>query len=235
MLTVSSGAPAWAAPTGGSGGSALPLDALAAADVGSGDLFGGTTLDGGWSSLDATPLNHIDASVDGYLILGNDGSALGSNAFRGIQRAFVPSGDFMVWARCDFFRANAAFQGWAVWAGASNPSSRVDALVYNSSGTLVAQINKWTTGSRANQFDGSIGNSPLWMQASAARPVPMWLAIRRVGTAIAFGISQDGVLLEWHTSTTTIGFTVETCGIAIMQQSTNNPARFTFDYIATTG
>lgn len=242
VLTVNAGgtAPEWAAG-GGGGGSALPLDSQAsAASYGSGDDFSGTTLDGGWSSLDATPLTTVDASIDGYLVLGNS-AAVGNGTLRGIDRAFSPAGDFMIWMRLDNIRVPGDFVGAAVFAGATDPSNaasakRIDAVVYDSSGSWRCQVNKWSSGTGTNVFDADIGATPLWLdQTSSGRVFPMWVALRRVGTALSMGVSQDGIEFSWHTTTTTIDFTVATFGISLMQQGSSLDRCVFIDYIATSG
>lgn len=221
---------------GEGGGSELPLDAQASAGIGSGDDFAGTSLDVGWSSLQTTALTTVDASIDGWLVLGNS-AAVGNGAIRGIKRAFTPSGDFTIWAKIGNIHMPGDFVGIAVFAGASDPSDasgakRIDSLLYRS--TLRAQINKWASGTLTNVFDAATTGSPLYME-NGGHPSPLWLALRRVGSNFSMGMSQDGVEFTWHTTTTTIDFTVETCGIALMQQGANLPRCATIDYIATDG
>jgi hypothetical protein len=223
---------------GGSGGAPeLPLDAAATAAVGSGDLFTGTSLDGGWSSLQATALDTVSRAVDGYLILGNNG-AIGANVFRGIDRAFSPAGDFTVWTRVDWSRIPGNYAGFVLFFGATDPSdagggNRCQIYVYYSGFSLALTFDKVAAGAMTNVVSmGDASASPLYMQH---QQLPIWLALRRVGTAVSFGFSQDGVEWTWHSTTTTIGFTVNTIGLGINSHSTSNPPRTIFDYIATTG
>jgi hypothetical protein len=223
---------------GGGGGSALTLDATAAGGVGSGDLFTGTSLDGGWSSLQSTALDTVDRSQDGYLILGNN-SAMGTDVFRGLDRAFSPAGDFTIWARVEDVRA-ADFIGVAILAGATDPSdggsgNRIQASIYHSSGNIRAQLGKFAAGSKTLVFDaGSTTAMPIHAQWSG-HPFPVWLGLRRVGSTLSMGFSQNGVKLRWHATTTTISFTVNTVGIAILNQGSNDTESAVVDYIATAG
>lgn len=229
----------WATPTaGGGGGSALALDAAAAAAVGSGDLFAGTSLDGGWSSLQSTALDTVDRSNAGYAILGNN-SAMGTDVYRGLKRGFSPAGDFTIWARIEDLRA-ADFIGVAVFAGATDPSdgaggNRVQASFYHSGGSIRAQMAKFAAGVKTLVFDdGSSAAMPIhatW----GGHPFPAWLAIRRVGSTLSMGFSQNGVKFRWHATTTTIAFTVNTLGIAILNQGNANVESAVIDYVASAG
>ncbi|MDP9145923.1 MAG: hypothetical protein M3N43_14740 [Actinomycetota bacterium] len=227
-------------PGGGGGAAQLPLDAAATAAVGSGDLFGGTTLDGGWSDLQTTALDTKSRAVDGYLILGNN-AAMGTWVWRGLDRAFSPAGDFTIWTRVEFSRHNGDYQGFCVFAGATDPSdaagaNRIQAALYNGTGVMSLTMGTIAAGVHTLHFDTQIHLTPMWMYSNPASDLfPMWLAIRRVGTALSAGVSEDGVEWTWHTTTSTIGFTVNTCGLALLQQGTANPTRTVFDYIATAG
>lgn len=223
---------------GGGGGASLTLDANAASAVGSGDLFGGTTLDAGWSSLQTTALTTVERTNAGYLILGNS-AAMGSGVYRGLDRAFSPAGDFTIWARVENIVA-ADFIGVAILAGATDPSDgaggdRIQSTVYHSGGNMRAQMSRVTGGVVTNIFDAGTTTAmpihPTW----AGHPFPVWIGLRRVGTALSMGFSQNGVKLRWHATTATISFTVNTVGIAILQQGASDSESAVIDYVATSG
>lgn len=228
----------WANPTGGGGSSQLALDASAAAAIGSGDDFSGTSLDGGWSSLQSTALDTVDASIEGYAVFGNN-SAMGTDIFRGIDRAFSPAGDFTIWARVEDLRA-ADFIGVAIFAGATDPSdgaggNRVQSMAYHSGGNIRAQMAKFAAGVKTLVFDdGSSAAMPIHASWSG-HPFPFWIGLRRVGSTLSMGFSQNGVEFRWHATTTTISFTVNTVGIAILNQGSNNARSAIVDYVATAG
>lgn len=231
----------WATLGGGSGGSNRPYyDAVAIDDPGSGDLFGGTSLDGGWSDLD-TALTTKDASIDGYLVLGNNAS-IGNDFQRGLYRTFSPSGDFTVYARIDNLRGSANYVGAGIMVGSSSPGNsagnkRLDVGFYRLSGSDThCQMNTWSSGTKTNIFDASIGDTPLLLKHSwDGRVIPIWLAIQRVGSNISAGFSEDGIEFQYHGTTTTISFTVDTLGVVLMQQGTNIVRCAYYDYIASIG
>lgn len=235
VLTVNAGAtaPEWATAAAG-GSESLPLDTISS--YGSGDSFAGTTLDGGWSSLQATALTTVDASIDGYLILGNSG-AIGANVQRGIDRAFSPAGDFTVWTKVVWSKIGGNYMGFTLFFGATDPSdaaggNRTQIFCYYNGTTLKYEFATVAAGAVTSHATADVSATPTWMRADK---LPVWLALRRVGTAVSFGISQDGVEFTWHTTTTTISFTVATCGLAINSHTTTTPPRSIFDYIATEG
>lgn len=241
VLTLASGLPSWAAGGGGGGGTGapyLPLDAAAAADIGSGDNFSGTTLDAGWSDLQSTALTTIDASIDDFLILGNS-AALGPNVHRGEKRAFSPAGDFTIWAKLQYRRVPGSYHSSSIFFGDADASdgasgNRVQLQVYRAGmdGTSSFAFEKFLGGSRTTVAGTDISTTDFWMPSDQ---YPLWLGLRRVGTAVSCGLSVNGVEMSWLSTTTTIAFTVATCGLAINSHTDGNPPRSIFDYIATSG
>lgn len=218
--------------SGGGGGAAnLPLDANAASSIGSGDSFAGTTLDAGWSDF-GTALSVRDRSVDGALILGNS-AALGAGVFRGIMRTFAPAGDFTVWTKIHYIRKPGAYHGAVLALGDSTLANRVQMYVYGTgpNGTDSYVYEKFGTGA-ASLASGNIDASPLW---TPYNHYPLWIGIRRVGTAVSAGICTNGVEITWHTTTTTIAFTVDKIGLLLNSHTNADPPRSIFDYIATSG
>ncbi len=234
VLTIVSGVPAWAAPAGG-GGSTLPLDNVTA---GSGDLFGGTTLDGGWTSLQTTALTSVDRTVDGYCILKNSGNTSGAD--RGIQRAFAPAGDFTITARIEFATLGTNYEWVGIFAGGATPGDgvggkRIETMIVHNGG-IHWKYAKFAAGSETAVFDLTPGNmGPLQVPAQQGGIFPFWLRLKRVGSTLTAGLSWDGVQFVDSGTTTTIDFTVETCGIFIAEATATSDIRATFDFIATTG
>ncbi len=209
------------------GGSVLPLDDVAA---GSGDLFGGTSLDGGWTSLQTTAVTTVDRSVDGYLILKNSGNT--SAQERGLQRSFSPAGDFEVSCKISGTVENANYQWAGLFAGAADPSdggsgNRIQTMIVYNGGIVRWKMAKMAAGSETAVFEET---API-----AGPYVPVWLALRRVGSTLSGGISFDGVQYAWHATTTTIAFSVATCGLFLAETSATTDLRTSFSFIATTG
>lgn len=241
-ITVGSGlslsAGSLTATGGSSGAQALPIDAAAAAAVGSGDLFSGTSLDGGWASLQSTALASSDRAQDNWLIANIAGSTSGQD--RGLKRTFAPAGDFTVYAKLGFI---GPLTGNYLWAGifvgdttASDTGNRLDLhLLYN--GGLHLKFAKELVGAETTIFDNalsSLGNAAALPNTNLIY-WPVWLRIERVGTTLTAGISWDGVAFIDQGTTTTIAFTVGKIGIEIGQNSSTNAAVASYNYIATTG
>lgn len=214
------------ADPGSGGGGGLPLDV--AAGVGSGDLFAGTSLDGGWTSLQTTAVTAVDRSIANFLILRNTGNTSGLD--RGLQRAFSPAGDFTVYCKINSTTQNANFQWCGVFAGATDPSdggsgARVESFVVFNGGVIHWKFSKFAGGSETSIFDVTAPiNAPY---------APIWLAVRRVGSTVSTGISFDGVLFAWSATTTTIAFTVDTCGLFMAEAASGNDLQSVFNYIVT--
>lgn len=220
---------------------APPIDAAARASVGSGDLFLGTSLDGGWSDLQTTPVTTVDRSIDGHLVLENTGNTTGKS--RGIKRAFAPAGDFTVYCKI----LSSTFGITNIWpgmfVGKSDPSDggsgdRLELNLYsNTDGTQSLQFIKYTAGAGAGVFDRLTDATTMGaaMRYKYGHPFPVWLRIKRVGSTLTAGVSWDGV--KWHdqATTTTISFTVATIGLYIAEATATQDIRGVFKYIATTG
>ncbi len=227
--------------SGGGGSSdlaALPIDADAALSVGAGDAFDGTSLDAGWSDLQSTAVTSKDRSVDGWLILKNTGNTSGQE--RGVRRAFSPSGDFTVWTRIDHATLFAAYQWAGVFAGAADPSdggggNRVQTHIYNNGSEWRWKMAKMASGSETSVFDVSLTVLGAFSLYNTKGQFPYWLRIKRVGSTVSASLSWDGV--EWYDypTTTTIAFTVATCGLYVGESSASDNIRASFPYIATTG
>jgi hypothetical protein len=221
---------AWVPATGGGGTTGAPLLPLdTGLVVGSGDLFAGTVLDGGWSDLQATAVTSKDRSVDGYLVLRNTGNTAGQD--RGVKRAFSPGGDFEVRCRLNEASCGVNFQWGGLFIGATDPSdaggaNRLSCFVLQNGGDSWKAA-KYAAGVETNVFAAVIGSNA----ALAHIQFPLWLRIRRVGSTISFGISEDGVKWIDHTTTTTIAYTVNTCGLLIGESSATADIRATFDWI----
>lgn len=229
------------ASDGGGGGASselAPIDASAAASVGAGDAFDGTTLDGGWSDLQSTAVTSKVRSADGWLVLKNTGNTSGQE--RGVQRAFSPSGDFTVSTRIDHATLFAAYQWAGLFAGAADPSdggagNRVQTHIYNNGSGWRWKFAKMAAGSDNVVFDVAITDVGDFSLYDSKGQYPFWLRITRVGSTISASLSWDGV--EWydHPTTTTIAFSVSTCGLYIGESSASHNIRGSFPYIATTG
>lgn len=227
VLTISASThvPVWAAPAAGL--AALPIDAAAVAAVGSGDLFAGTSLDGGWSQLQ-TDVVVTDRTIDGYLIITHAGNTSGKD--RGLKRTFSPAGDFTVVTKILTARLNENYQWSGIFAGETDPSDGAGCdrigihAVFN--GGLKYKFVKMAAGSETVVFDSAVPGIAAF---------PIWLALRRVGSDLSAGISFDGVAWDWNATTTTIAFTVNTCGLHVAEASASTNLRTLFDYIATTG
>lgn len=224
---------------GGSGAPELPIDAAATAAVGSGDLFGGTSLDGGWSSLQSTALTSNDASVDGYLIQKNTGNTGGAD--RGIQRAFAPSGDFTVYAKLAAGTWKSQYQWAGLFVGAADPSdggsgNRIEThLYYSGAGGTGWKFSKLAAGSETNVFDAAPDLPQPGADIRGKTVGPLWYRIRRSGTTMIAGISYDGISWYEHATTTTISFTVATIGLYTAEATATIDLVNKWAYIATTG
>lgn len=229
VLTSNGTTAAWAEPS--AGGEALPLDTIS--DYGNGDDFAGTTLDGGWSSLQSTALTSVDRSVGGFCILKNANNTSGQD--RGIQRAFAPAGDFLIKVKIQHVSLISNYQWAALFVGAADPSdggsgNRLQCqVVYN--GGFKFKFAKYAAGSETLVFDSYL--SAAGLLADGAISFPIWLSIRRAGSTLYAGISMDGVQFVEQATTTTIAFTVETCGLILAEATATLDIRATFDYIAT--
>ncbi len=225
----------------GGGGSALPIDAAATAAVGSGDLFAGTSLDGGWSSLQSTPLTSVDRSIDGYCILKNSGSTAGE--LRGLKRAFSPAGDFQVYSKILSSTFGVTGAGAGIVIGATDPTdntgTNLQFMLTSDTAQVYAQCLKHTTGTPSTVFSNVLTTTSLFGAANkwkdSAYPFPAWLRIKRVGSTISLGISWEGVRFIDLLTTTTISFTVANIGIATFEYSATSAIEAVFGYIATTG
>lgn len=224
-----------------SSGSSLPIDAAAIASVGSGDLFSGTSLDGGWSDLQSTGLTSKDRSAAGFLQLKNTGNTGGSD--RGIKRSFSPSGDFTVYTKILWSTLSADFQWCGIFIGATNPSdsaggNRCQFILLRST-TVLVKAAKYAAGVETIVITAtSINNASLMKDASrydTEQPFPAWLRIKRVGSTISFDVSWDGVDWTQLNTTGTIGFTVDTIGLILASNTDTRNIRAVFQYIATTG
>jgi len=236
MLTAQGGttAPAW-----NRGRGVLPLDAQAA---GSGDLFGGTSLDGGWSSLQTTGLTSNDRSVDGVLIQRNSADTAGKD--RGLQRAFAPAGDFTVSARLDFLSHRGDFVWAGVFAGAATPGdgaggARVEVLARTNGGsTPQIKLVRWAAAVETDLFDVTLADAG-WGSGGRRNTghwsFPFYVRVRRSGTTLIAGISHDGVEWAEHSTTTTISFSVATCGVFIGEATATDPIKGVWGFVATTG
>ena len=216
---------------GGGASGKLPLDIFGS--VGSGDDFAGTTLDGGWSSLQTTPITLVDRTVDGFVILKNSGSTTGKH--RGIKRAFTPAGDFTVMAKLEWANLLINYVWTGIFAGASDPSDaaggkRIETFVVYSN-QMYWKFDKYASGTETSLFSDTWSNLAL----SLAPEYPIWLRIRREGSTLYAGISFDGVQFKESATTTTIDFTVETCGLLVAQNNSTIDFRATYDHIVTTG
>jgi hypothetical protein len=232
-----------AAVTGGGGGGGavaeLPIDAAASAAVGSGDLFGGTSLDGGWSDLQTTAVTSKDRSVDGYLILKNTGNTSGQD--RGIKRTFSPAGDFTVY--CKILNRTGGYQYvWAgLFVGASDPSDGAGGNRAVLTGYDAGSVNnhikssKMAAGAETVIADNAVNAVSNSASRDNGPAYPCWMRIKRVGSTISYGVSYEGVQFIDLPSTTTISFTVDTIGLFIGESSDSKDIRAVFDYIATTG
>ncbi len=216
----------------------LPLDASAAAAIGSGDDFSGTTLDGGWSDLQTTAIT-TDASVDGFLKMSRTGTV--DTQWRGLKRTFSPSGDFTIWAKVNWavFDAGSNYVGFGIFAGETDPSDaggadRIQLGIYQDSGHPVLEFTKRLAGSSTGIISANVKDIPIYLSETADR-FPLWLALRRIGSDLSVGLSRDGAFWRWHTTTSTISWTVNTCGLIVLKQSSGNDIDITFDYIATVG
>lgn len=225
----------WVAGSSGIIPAALPIDAAARASVGSGDLFSGTTLDSGWSSMQSTAVTSVVRSFDGYCILNQNGSTSGQD--RGIDRAFSPAGDFTVYAKIPFHTMKANFQWAGIMVGASDPSdagggNRLQLIVRTSDGVARMKFAKYAAGVETNVFDADWSSFATY---AGLFQWPFWLRIKRVSTTLTAGWSLDGVEFIDHATTTTIAFTVATTGLVIGQNTAADTIRAVFSYIATTG
>lgn len=209
----------------------LPLDTFTS--VGSGDDFAGTSLDGGWSSLQSTALTSVDRSVDGYAILKNTGNTGGQE--RGLQRAFSPAGDFEVVTKILRANLSTSFMVAGLFVGSSNPSDSAGGnrlsftLIFDSGGN--AKAVKFAAGVQSVVISSSTLDTLFAEPSSFAYPV--WLRIRRVGSTISFGYSSEGVQFIDAATTTTISFTVATCGLVLSETTATKNLRGSFDYIRT--
>jgi len=214
------------------GGASLPLDTFAS--VGDGDDFAGTSLDGGWSSLQTTALTSIDRTVDGFVILKNDTNTGGES--RGIQRAFTPAGDFTVWAKLNYATIFENYQWCGIFVGAADPSNGASGARLENFVLFVDTYHwkylKVLAGSETSLFDDTFVNTKVHSNDAG---FPVWLRIRRSGSTLYAGISFDGVQFFESATTTTIAFTVETCGLFLSGATMTDKIRGTFDHIITTG
>lgn len=215
----------------------LPIDRAAAAGAGSGDLFAGTSLDGGWSSLQATALDSVDRSIAGYCMLKNTSNTAGAS--RGIQRAFAPAGDFFAYTKLASFNPIAANYVWGgLFVGAADPSdggsgNRLEMQVYFD-GTLMLFFRKMAAGSQTIVFATAIGGlsglaAQQWMHW------PVYLGIDRTGSTLTAYVSWDGVDWTVAGATTTIAFTVATVGLQVAQDTATTGVKAVFRYLVTEG
>lgn len=226
------------APTGG--GSSLPIDAAAVASVGSGDLFPGTSLDGGWSDLQATPNTSKDRSVDGFLILKNSGATAER---RGVKRAFAPAGDFQVYANLLSATWGYNVNYCGVFIGSTDPSdagggSRLGLNLGYNAGNVFLYGYKMIAGVESNFHANNLDNASLGAAtrlAAGAYTFPAWLRIKRVGATVSIGVCWDGVQFIDLAATTTIAFTVDTIGLEDGQNTDTRANQAVFKYIATVG
>ena len=221
----------------GGAGSELPIDAAATAAVGSGDLFTGTSLDGGWTSLQSTAVTSVDRAIDGYCILTNTGNT--SDKDRGIQRAFAPSADFTITAKITWAVVQVNYQWFGIFAGAADPSDGASGnrLECHTAwdGSVKFKCRKMAVGSETSVFNSTVDTIGTASRTKDHMTFPVWFRIKRVGTTLTAAISWDGVAWVDHATTTTIAFAVATCGIFIGETSTSADMRTCFAYIATTG
>jgi len=209
-----------------------PLDKNLSA--GSGDLFSGTSLDGGWSSLQSTALTATDRP-DGALVLRNTGNTGGQD--RGLKRAFSPAGDFIVTTRVNGATLVNNYQWCGVFVGAADPSDGASGnrleliLVYSTS--VIAGVHlkfaKYAAGVETVAFDTGISGLTEPFNYS----LPIWLRIKRVGSTLTAGYSYDGSQFIDHATTTTIAFTVNTAGLFIGEATATANIRGSFAYMAT--
>jgi hypothetical protein len=221
---------------GGGGGLVLPIDAAAIAAVGSGDLFAGTSLDGGWSDLQTTAVDTKDRSLAGILTMRTTGNTGGAD--RGIKRSFAPAGDFSVW--CKILGLNfASYYQWAgLFVGAADPSNggsghRLETHIFSGNTGAAWKFTKFDGGSETSLFStGTVGGMVL---TTVGIGTPYWFRLRRAGSTLYCGVSGNGV--DWFESatTTTIAFTVATCGLYIAEATATLPMYGAFNYIATAG
>lgn len=219
--------------SGSSGAPKLPLDDIS--NYGSGDSFAGTSLDGGWSSLQSTGLTATDASVEGFLVLKNTGNTSGQD--RGLKRTFSPAGDFTVWCKVNFATLIADFQWFGIFVGETDPSDaasadRLELLIVRNGAAPNLKFAKYAAGVETGVFDTDILNTAVGI---GFWQFPVWLKISRTSTTLTASWSLDGVQWVDHATTTTIAFTVGTCGVILGESTATNNVRATFDYIATTG
>ena len=225
---------------GGGGAPSLPIDAAAAAAVGDGDLFGGTSLDGDWSALQTTAITAADRSHANWLVLKSTGNTAGQD--RGLKRPFAPAGDFEVRTKIHWATLAGQYQWVGLFVGATVPGDgsggkRLELFLLDSGALKL----KFATNGAAGE--GSISNVSLEnAELNAARDYgqaihwPVWLRIKRVGSTLYAGISWDGIEYVDCATTTTIDFTVATCGLFIASNSpSTTDARAAFAWIATVG
>lgn len=204
----------------------LPLDNVTAG-VG-GDLFIGTGTYSGWSDLQSTPVTSVDRSIDGYLILRNTGNT-GAQS-RGSKRSYSPSGDFSVITKIPYTDLGADFQWAGLFIGAADPSDggsghRLELFLLRNS------VRQW----KFNKVDAGVGTSVFNTNLpNGDGSLPCWLRIRRSGSTIFAGISFDGIEFNESATTTTISFTVATCGLFLSESTATNNIKTIFEYIVTT-
>ncbi len=129
---------------------------------------------------------------------------------------------------------------WAgIFIGAADPSDGASGHRLNVGVIFAGEPNfiatKVDAGSRTDYLVKVLNDSTQGAGAQNYFTLPFWLRIRRSGSTIYAGISWDGVKFYENSTTTTIAFTVATCGILIAENSATYPIRASFNYIATTG
>lgn len=211
---------------GGTTTTAEPLDTFAS--VGDGDSFDGSTLDPAWSSLQATAL--ATATVDGgFLLLANPSST--SDEDRGIQKAFVPAGDFEVQAKFSHMSIYKQYMWAGLFVGAADPA--------NTTGSRLMCRLLWYGGRHIHFLRHSTGT---WSDVFTPTPDfpgitsdgPIWQRIRRVGATVSVGHSIDGRVWVDHPTTTTIPFTVGTLGVLLGgNYAGNHPMNVLVDWVRT--
>lgn len=217
------------------GGSELPIDAAAIASVGSGDLFAGTSLDGGWSQLQTNTVT-TDRTADGALGFVRTGAA--STQWRGLKRSFAPAGDFTVYAKMLWSSMVVSFGGVGIFAGETDPSDaagadRAQLVIYSTNATTwTSQLSSVAAGTQTNSYNTNVDVAPIQLIPGQ---FPLWLRLKRVGTTYTAGYSQDGAIWRDHTTTLSFSNTINTIGLMVLKQTTGDDQSATYRYIATTG
>lgn len=203
----------WKAPTGGGNTTVpkLPLDQVPLHAT-YGDDFTGTSLHSMWTR------RNILASDEAYQQI--DGSYLYTSMFGGSVDKYyyqtAPTGDFQIVVKFRILRglSSEALFGPIIVDASGN------GLIY--SFWQVSRSNVWTVSTWS-----SIPSSPIFLELRTPSSLhesgafPVWLAMRKVGTAYDVRFSVDGIQWSAYSPTTTQTFTPAFIGFARLNLATS--------------